>query len=97
MRNQTTNNDPASAMRTIVEQELAENTFGALWKYTRVIMDFHVAGILSDITNSAHAPAQTTTIWNRLADLIPSGQGNPGYGLGARAFLTARRQPVYAR
>lgn len=37
---------------TIIERELAENTIGALVKYARHILLFHLDGVLAESTNT---------------------------------------------
>jgi hypothetical protein len=42
----------ANTIPPIVEGELSEHTFTALWKYTKYILWFHVLGVLSETETS---------------------------------------------
>lgn len=38
----------STTIPVMIEGELSEHTFAALWKYTKYILWFHVQGLLSD-------------------------------------------------
>jgi len=46
---------------TVIERELSEQTFTALWKYVKCILRMHVAGIVDEAEADRHAQSAEDT------------------------------------